>query len=60
MANLVDRGKGKGVQILDRKDEPQGLYLEPGLYVLLDFQFEGVGDGPINFYLGRSCCGTVG
>ena len=37
LANLVDRGKDRGVQRLDRKDEPQGFYLGPDLHVLFGF-----------------------
>ena len=35
LANLVDRGRGRGVQRLDRKDEPQSFYVGSDLHVLL-------------------------
>ena len=34
LVNLVDSGKGRGVQRLDRKDEPRGFYLGSDLHVL--------------------------
>lgn len=51
LTNLGDRGKSREVQRLDRNDEPRDFYLGPDLHVLLDYQFEGVGDEPIHFYL---------